>query len=77
MIHIKPRATDNGTGVPMRTDRFFAVNSRWFFTTREGADVGPFDTKNDAQLGLDMFIEFIHIAPLETRDRFLSKYMTP
>lgn len=76
MIHIKPRATDNGSGTPpMRSDRFFAVNAYWFFATREGADIGPFETKSEAQTGLQNFIDFISIAPPETRDQFLSKYV--
>ena len=48
--------------VPMRTDRFFAVNSAWYFATREGASIGPFESKNDAQHGLSDFVDFIKLA---------------
>lgn len=48
--------------VPMRTDRFFAVNTAWYFATREGASIGPFESKDDAQQGLVDFIDFIKLA---------------
>lgn len=47
---------------PMRTDRFFSVNSTWYFATREGASIGPFDDKGDAEQGLRDFIDFIALA---------------
>lgn len=76
MINIKPRTTDSTGRVPLRTDRFFAINANWFFTTREGADIGPFETKEEAKQNLSTFIEFISIAPSGTLDLFLAKYLT-
>lgn len=32
-----------------RSERFFAVEGVWFFTTREGVEVGPFSSKAEAQ----------------------------
>jgi hypothetical protein len=52
---------------PLRTDRFFAVNAEWYFTTREGASIGPFGSKPDAQSGLSDFVEFITLAEPHTR----------
>ena len=40
-----------------RSDRFFSVDSQWYFTTREQRDVGPFGTRADAEHGLMLFIE--------------------
>jgi Domain of unknown function (DUF6316) len=48
--------------VPIRTDRFFAVNSAWYFATREGASIGPFENKGEAQKGLTDFLDFIQLA---------------
>lgn len=48
--------------IPMRTDRFFSVNSAWYFATREGASIGPFEDKNEAQQGLRDFLDFIELA---------------
>jgi hypothetical protein len=56
------RRTGESGAVPMRTDRFFAVNAAWYFTTREGASIGPFASKTDAQGGLADFVKFIAIA---------------
>jgi hypothetical protein len=39
-----------------RSDRFFRIGTHWFFHTREGFDVGPFDEKNQAQLALVYFV---------------------
>ena len=32
-----------------RSNRFFQVDGVWFFSTREGLDVGPFDSEKDAR----------------------------
>jgi len=62
--------------VPMRSDRFFAVNSSWYFATREGASVGPFETKEKALGGLDDFIEFVKLAGPAMRDSFTQSLRT-
>jgi hypothetical protein len=51
---------------PMRTDRFFSAQGQWFFSTREGAPIGPFDGKDEARKGLDDFIEFMSLAQPKT-----------
>ena len=52
--------------VPMRSDRFYAAKGAWFFSTREGAAIGPFDDKAEAAKGLQDFIEFMHLAEPKT-----------
>jgi hypothetical protein len=42
-----------------RSDRFFKVETQWYFTTRENLDVGPFVTRKDAVNGLDLFINCV------------------
>lgn len=76
MININPRTSDSTPRIPLRTDRFFAVNANWFFATREGADIGPFGSKDEARSGLNLFIEFMSVAPQDTRDRFLARYQS-
>lgn len=66
------RRTGELGAVPMRTDRFFAVNSAWYFATREGASIGPFESKNDAQSGLTDFIDFIKLAEPRVLTSFYS-----
>ena len=43
-----------------RSDRFIMVDHKWYFTTRENRDVGPFKSRADAAHGLALFIECIN-----------------
>ena len=51
-----------GGNVPLRTDRYFSVEYDWYFSTREGAAVGPFDNKAMAVAALNDFVEFLSLA---------------
>lgn len=62
--------------VPMRTDRFFAVNNGWYFATREGASIGPFESKDGARDGLNDFIDFVQLADPSILGRFYSSLRT-
>jgi len=42
---------------PFRSGRFFVVDSKWFFASREGIDQGPFETKAEAENGLAEFLK--------------------
>jgi hypothetical protein len=66
------RSGEKDVTLPLRTDRFFAVYTAWYFTTREGASIGPFETKQEAQVGLLDFIEFIQKAEDSIRNSFIS-----
>ena len=65
------RLGENGEA-PIRTDRFFSANGEWFFATREGAPVGPFDDKQEAQKGLKDFIEFMQLAEPKTLSKLYA-----
>ncbi len=41
------------------SDRFLMANGAWYFTTREGIDVGPFQTRPDAVKACDRLIELL------------------
>jgi len=45
--------------VPERNDRFYKADDYWYYTTREGVDIGPFDSLEDADKGANDFIDFI------------------
>ncbi len=68
---ISNRAGENGS-IPVRTDRFFSAQSEWFFSTREGAPIGPFDDKGEALKGLKDFIEFMSLAKPKTLSRLYA-----
>ena len=59
------RAGEQG-GIPMRSSRFFAAQGTWFFATREGAPIGPFEDREEAEQGLKDFIEFMTLAEPKT-----------
>jgi hypothetical protein len=45
--------------VPDRNGRFLEKEGYWYYTTREAVDIGPFDNRKDAELGVSEFIAFI------------------
>jgi len=45
--------------VPERSERFLQKGGYWYYTTREGVDIGPFDSRADAEIGASDFIDFI------------------
>lgn len=52
------RAGEKGA-VPNRNGRFVQKDGYWYYTTREGVDIGPFDSRDDAEVGVGEFIDFI------------------
>ncbi len=58
--------------VPLRSDRFFAAQGEWFFSTREGTSIGPFDDKPEAAQGLEDFVEFISLAQPKTLSKLYA-----
>lgn len=66
--HIRNRSGEAGSA-PIRSDRFFSAQGEWFFATREGAPIGPFEDKYEARKGLNDFIEFMSLAEPKTLSR--------
>lgn len=62
---------DGERHAPIRSDRYFKLHNFWFFATREGASVGPFDSKEDATNAVADFIEFAQKADAETLEFFV------
>ena len=54
---------------PFRSGRFFCVGNRWYFTTREGFDSGPYANRDRAQIGLKRFLHVVKLLPEEDRIR--------
>ena len=53
----KNRRDDDSNTAEDRSDRFTQQGDFWFFKTREGLDVGPFESRNEAQYALLYFTE--------------------
>ena len=51
-----------------RSERLYQEDGQgpWFFRTREGIPMGPFETAAEAEQALNDFIEFIRLADLQT-----------
>lgn len=72
--HAIPRNGET-TQRSVRSDRFFEQESYWYFRTREGLDIGPFDTESEAKAGLNGFIGFLQQAKSDVVTR-ITKYVT-
>ena len=59
--------------VPTRNSRFYQNNGYWYYSTREGINIGPFDTLHEAESGASAFIDFILHADSKTVEA-LSRY---
>lgn len=59
------RRTGEDGAPPFRSSRFFCVGSKWYFTTREGFDSGPFATRERAEIGLKRFLHVVRMLPDE------------
>lgn len=55
---------------PIRSERFFKLHNFWFFATREGAAVGPFDAHEGAENAVGDYIEFMDKADDNAREFF-------
>lgn len=57
-IKSQPRKQEN-KHIPARSHRLFEQNNYWYFRTREGFDVGPFDNRGEAAIGAKGFVNFL------------------
>jgi hypothetical protein len=60
------RKSDEKDVTVFRTDRFFLSDGKWFFTTREGANLGPYDTREDAERALMKHLLDLGIKPSDS-----------
>ena len=53
--------------VRFRSDRIFVADSQWYFSTREGEEVGPYATKEEAEAELVRYL--YRIGVLDGQDK--------
>ncbi|WP_045855730.1 DUF6316 family protein [Teredinibacter purpureus] len=46
-----------------RNERFFCVDGSWFFSTREGTEIGPYTTRLGASNGLQLYVHYMQASP--------------
>jgi len=49
--------------IPYRSERFFCAGDKWYFSTREGFDSGPYATRERAQASLERFLSVVKKLP--------------
>lgn len=61
--------------IPGRSDRVFQKQEYFYYRTREGIDIGPFDSEIDACRGVQDFVSFLNDDPhlAETLSLYSSK----
>lgn len=59
------RQDDNDKKTWFRSQRFFTEGSNWYFTTREGTVEGPFESRDEAEQELMMYLR-----NLKEREKF-------
>ena len=67
------RTGETGGPPDNRSRRFFQKADYWYYSTREGVDIGPFDSLHEAETGVSDFIDFIlHAEPgvVETLEKY-------
>jgi len=42
---------------PFRSGRFFNIDSKWYFSSREQSDIGPFYNKDEADTALTSYLK--------------------
>lgn len=57
---------------PNRGNRFFKLGDNWYFNTREGFSMGPYESRDLASKGTEDFLAFIGMA-----DSNILKLLTP
>ena len=55
----KRKSNGSEDKVPFRSNRIHNINGQWYFLTREGQNIGPFATKDDAEAGLARFMKIV------------------
>jgi hypothetical protein len=59
-----------------RTDRSFRRHGKWFFSTREGLEVGPYQSQAAAELGASMLATMLRgISDSEITAQFIREFM--
>jgi len=61
-MNVNHRGGEQGE-IPFRSSRFFSVGNKWYFSTREGFDSGPYANKERAGLSLQRFLNIINKLP--------------
>lgn len=71
MINMSNRNGEVGS-VPERHQRFTEKDGYWYYSTREGIDIGPFDSREEAIGGVTEFIDYICAADPKIKEALMQ-----
>ncbi len=54
--------SESASTAPLRSNRYFKLSDYWYFITREGATLGPYDSKDQAKDAVADYIQFVNQA---------------
>ena len=54
---MKNRKDNSAERCFFHTERFFSANKQWYFSTRETADQGPFDSRPTAECEFTVYLK--------------------
>lgn len=66
---------DNDTASYLRRSRFKQRDGEWFIATREGYELGPFETHAEAATCLDEFLNFTKDASAAKVQQFCKQHV--
>lgn len=52
---------------PFRSERIFNAGNEWYFSTRDGKDIGPFESKDEAKAELALFLRKLAMSDQEIK----------
>ena len=58
----------------MRRSRFTQRDGEWYLMTREGIELGPFESHAEAAMCLDAYLEFVDGASAADMEQFYKIY---
>jgi len=58
-----------------RSDRFFRSDDKWYFHTREGSAIGPYDTRFDAEVDAGRLMALLRNTPTEQAQRVIRDFV--
>ncbi|WLQ15103.1 DUF6316 family protein [Hahella aquimaris] len=61
-MEISKRSNDKQSNKHHRSDRFFAVEGKWYYRTREKIHLGPYEALEEAEDGLIAYLRYLHVA---------------
>ena len=70
------RKSDTQRRLWFRSSRVFADNGKWYFHTREGIDMGPYESQFEAEIEAEMLKELLQEnAPVEGADGVIRQFL--